>query len=186
MQSIGIVWPGKTVCSQLSSVAQSCPTLRHQASLSLPNSGSLVKLMSIELVMPSNHLVLCHLLLLPPSIFPSIRVFSKRKKKSVPGAIHKWGTFAAAFVYSQRREAAQCVSTVLCVLRHVQLFVIPWTVAHQAPLCMEFSRQEHWIGMSFPTPGDIPNPGIKPTSLASPALAGRFFTMRHLGNPSLQ
>ena len=48
----------------------------HQASLSITNSWSLLKLMSIELVMPSNHLILCHPLLLPPSIFPSIRVFS--------------------------------------------------------------------------------------------------------------
>ena len=47
-----------------------------QASLSITNSLSLLKLMSIELVMPSNHLILCHPLLLPPSIFPSIRVFS--------------------------------------------------------------------------------------------------------------
>ena len=51
-------------------------TAAHQASLSITNSWSLLKLMSIELVMPSNHLFLCHPLLLPPSIFPSIRVFS--------------------------------------------------------------------------------------------------------------
>ena len=51
-------------------------TVAHQASLSITNSQSLLKLMSIELVMPSNHLILCHLLLIPPSIFPSIRVFS--------------------------------------------------------------------------------------------------------------
>ena len=51
-------------------------TAAHQASLSLTNSRSLLKLMSIELVMSSNHLILCHPLLLPPSIFPSIRVFS--------------------------------------------------------------------------------------------------------------
>ena len=51
-------------------------TAAHQASLSITNSWSLLKLMSIELVMPSNHLILCHPLLLPPSIFPSIRVFS--------------------------------------------------------------------------------------------------------------
>ena len=50
--------------------------LQHQASLSITNSWSLLKLMSIELVMPSNHLILCHPLLFPPSIFPSIRVFS--------------------------------------------------------------------------------------------------------------
>ena len=65
-----------------SSVTQSCPTLcdpmNHttQASQSITNSRSPPKLMSIELVMPSNHLVLCRPLLLPPSIFPSIRVFS--------------------------------------------------------------------------------------------------------------
>ena len=51
-------------------------TAVHQASLSITNSQSLLKLMSIELVMPSNHLILCHPLLLPPSIFPSIRIFS--------------------------------------------------------------------------------------------------------------
>ena len=62
-----------------SSVAQLCLTLRPcglQASLSITNSWSLPKLMSIELVMPSNHHILCCPLLLPPSIFPSIRVFS--------------------------------------------------------------------------------------------------------------
>ena len=51
-----------------------------------------------------------------------------------------------------------------------------WTVAHQAPLSMEFPRQEHWSGSPFPTPGDLPNPGIEPESLTSPALADRFFT----------
>ena len=62
---------------QFSSVTQSCPwTAACQASLSLTNSRSLLKLMSIELVMPSNHLILCCPLLLLPSIFPSIRVFS--------------------------------------------------------------------------------------------------------------
>ena len=51
-------------------------TAAHQASLSITSSGSLLKLVSIQLVMPSNHLILCHSLLLPPSIFPSIKVFS--------------------------------------------------------------------------------------------------------------
>ena len=53
-------------------------TVARQASLSIANSWSLLKLMSIELVMPSNHLILCHLLLLLPLIFPSIRVFSSK------------------------------------------------------------------------------------------------------------
>ena len=57
----------------------------------------------------------------------------------------------------------------------------PWTVAHQAPLPMEFSRQEYWSGLPFPTLGYLPNPGIEP---ASPALAGRFFTTVPTGKPS--
>ena len=54
----------------------------------------------------------------------------------------------------------------------------PWTVACQAPLSMGFSKQEYWDGFPFPSPGDLPNPGIEPVSLTSPALAlaGRFFT----------
>ena len=54
--------------------------------------------------------------------------------------------------------------------------VTPWIVACQAPLSMEFYRQEYWSRLPFPTPGGLPDPGIEPTSLASPALAGGFFT----------
>ena len=49
-------------------------------------------------------------------------------------------------------------------LSHVQLFVTPWTVAHQAPQSMGFSRQEYWSGLPFPSPGDLPDPGIEPRS----------------------
>ena len=61
------------------------------------------------------------------------------------------------------------------VLCHVQLFVTLWAVACQAPLSMAFSRQ-YWRGLPFPTSGDPPKPGNEPKCLASPALAGRFFT----------
>ena len=64
------------------------------------------------------------------------------------------------------------------MLSLVQLFVTPWTVAFQAPLSMEFLKQEYWSGLSFPTPGDLPNQGIEHASLASPALGGRFFSIR--------
>ena len=78
-----------------------------------------------------------------------------------------------------------CVYTHACVQAHrfscVWLFVIPWTVAHQLPLSMEFSRQEHWSRLPFPTPQDLPDPEIKAASLASPALAGRFFTTVPIG-----
>ena len=59
---------------------------------------------------------------------------------------------------------------------HVQLFVTLWTVALQVPLSMGFSRQEYWSGLTFPSPEDLPDPRIKPMSLASPALTVRFFT----------
>ena len=52
----------------------------------------------------------------------------------------------------------------------------PWTVAHQAPLSMGFSRHAYWNGLPFPSPGDLPDPGIKPVSRASPALASGFST----------
>ena len=62
----------------------------------------------------------------------------------------------------------------------VQLFVNPWTVAHQATLSMEFPRQEYWSGLPFSPPGDLPDPGIKPMSSA---LAGEFFTTEPPGKP---
>ena len=58
-----------------------------------------------------------------------------------------------------------------------QLCLTPWSIALQGPLSMGLSRQEHWNGLPFSSPGDLPDPGIKPTSLMSPALAGRFFTI---------
>ena len=54
--------------------------------------------------------------------------------------------------------------------RHAQLFEAPWTIALQAPVSMGFSRQEYWGGLPFPSPGDLPDPGIKPTSLELPAM----------------
>ena len=59
---------------------------------------------------------------------------------------------------------------------HVQLFATLWTVGHQAPLPMGFSRQEYWSGLSCPPPRDLLDPGIKSMSLGSPALADGFFT----------
>ena len=67
--------------------------------------------------------------------------------------------------------------------RHVWFFMTPWTVVHQAPLSMGFSGQEYWSGLPCPPPGDRPHPGIEPVSLASPALAGGFFTTSALVPP---
>ena len=71
----------------------------------------------------------------------------------------------------------------LSSLHCVWLFATPWTVTLQVPLSMEFSRQEYWRGLSFPPAGDIFDPGIKPTSPLTPALAGRFFITKLPGKP---
>ena len=63
----------------------------------------------------------------------------------------------------------------------VQLFATPWTVDDQTPLSMGFSRQGYWSGLPCPPPGDLPDPGIEPASLMSPALAGGFFTTSTTG-----
>ena len=70
-----------------------------------------------------------------------------------------------------------------CVLRHVQLFATPWTVDRQVPLSMEFSRQEYWSGLPFPTAGELPNPEIELVAPESPVLAGGFFTTETPGKP---
>ena len=67
----------------------------------------------------------------------------------------------------------------VCVLSHssrIPLFATPWTIAHQASLSIGFSRQECWSRLPCPPPGDLPDPGTEPTTLKSPALAGKLFT----------
>ena len=74
-----------------------------------------------------------------------------------------------------------CVCVCAQLLSPVQLFVTPQPVAHQTVLSMGFSWQEHWSGLSFILPGDLPNPGMETASPASSALAGGFFTTEALG-----
>ena len=79
-----------------------------------------------------------------------------------------------------------CVCVCVCVLVAqlcLTLFVTVWTVACQTPLSMGFSRQEHWSGFPCPPPGNLPDPGIEPVSLTSPALTGGFFTLVPPGKP---
>ena len=207
-----------------------------QLSLSFTSFQRLLKLIPIESVMPFNHLILCHPLLLPTSIFPSIRVFSNES------VLHsRWPKYwSFSFSISPSNEYSGLISfridwfdllavqrTFKSLLQHhssktsilwhsaffiVQLshpylttgktialtrwtfvskvmshifnmlsslvitflprsksvmsdsFVTPWTVAHQAPLSTEFSRQEHWGGLPLPIP-DLPEPSFQPTSL---------------------
>ena len=69
--------------------------------------------------------------------------------------------------YNKLNENNACIPRLpMKLLSPVQLFAIPWTVAYQAPPSMEFSRKEYWNGLPFSSPGDLPNPGIKPRSPA--------------------
>ena len=64
---------------------------------------------------------------------------------------------------------------VLSSFSRVQLFATPWTVVHQAPLSTGFSRHEYWNGLSFPPPGDLPDPGSEASSLTSPVLLYSYY-----------
>ena len=72
------------------------------------------------------------------------------------------------------------IVVIVQLLDQVQLFVTPWTVVHQAPLSMGFHRQEYWSGLPFPSPGDLPGPGIEPIF---PTLTSEFFTTEPAGKP---
>ena len=84
--------------------------------------------------------------------------------------LYHWATWEAP---------TTCYVRLGCMLSwfsHIWLFVTPWTIAHQAPLSMGFSRQEYWSWLPFPTLGDLSNARIEPATLICPTLAGRFFT----------
>ena len=70
-----------------------------------------------------------------------------------------------------------------CLLSCVQLFVTPWTIAHQVPLSIILSRQNYWSGLPCPTPGEFPNPEIEPTLSASLEWTGGLFTTELPGKP---
>ena len=98
----------------------------------------------------------------------------------IRGRIFSTGLFKIIFHLSQTTVVCcdyRCLicACVLSRFNCVRLFD-PWTVICQAPLSMGFSRQEYWSGLPCPPPGDLPDSGLKPTSLLSPALTGRFFT----------
>ena len=121
-----------------------------QASLSITNSQSLPKLMSIGSVMTFNHLILCHPLLFPPSIFPSIRVFSKESVFLIRWPKYWSFSFSITFLYSKFLLASLCLLWTIFLLPRephlvisfssvqslscVQLFATPWTAACQASL----------------------------------------------------
>ena len=199
--SFSNAWKWKVKVTSLSCVGLFVTpwTTTGQASLSIANSRSLLKLMSIESVMPFNHLILCHPLLLLPSTFPNIRVFSNElvlyirwpkywsfnfnisPSNEYSGLIaFRMGRLDLFEVQGTLKSLLQHHSSIASILRHsaffivqlsypfvttgktiesesesevvqsVRLFVTPWTVAHQVPPSMGFSRQEYWSGLPFP------------------------------------
>ena len=109
-----------------------------------------------------------------PKLLP-IRMRDQRTRMEVPTAV----TVACTLKYKVGRRPGKGGPTICCAVLNcsgVQLFAAPRAAAHQAALSMGFSRQEYGSGLPCRPPGDLPNPGIEPASLASPALAGRFFT----------
>ena len=175
--------------------------------------------MSIVSVMPSNHLIFCCLLLLLPSIFPSIRVFSNESALYIrqpkywsfsfnispsnehPGLISlrmDWldllavqGTLKHLLQNESQTIKKMAIGTYISIitlnvkvkvksLSCVQLFATLWTVVYEASPSMGFSRQEYCSGLPFPSPGDLPDPGVEP---GSPALEADALTSEPPGKP---
>ena len=118
--------------------------------------------MSIKSVMPSNHLILCRALLLQPSISPSIRVFSNESVLRIRwpkdwGKGHKWHLIHSSNQPEPLKKKKKWSRSVMSdsLRPHGQY-------AYQAPPSMGFSRQEYWGGLPFPSPGNLPDPGIIP------------------------
>ena len=187
----------------------------HQASLSITNSQSLLKLMPIESVMPSSHLISvapfssCPQSLPASGFFPLSQLFAWGGQSIGVSAsasvlpmntqdwshyrisqyqIQKYPEYKTHILNSHMRQTflsifslyGLLISEALCLLllsrlSRVWLCATPWTIAHQDPPSMGFSRQEYWSGLPCPPPGDLPHPGIEPATLMSPALAGQFF-----------
>ena len=109
-----------------------------------------------------------------------LRQLSRMHKGNRDAAPNKKKPFPGVSIGSNNGSNSTYVCVCVCVhvhvLSHGWLFAAPWTAALQASLPMEFSGQEYWSVVPYPTPGDLPHPGVELTSLGSPALAGRFCT----------
>ena len=125
-------------------------TVAQQSSLSITNSRILLRLMSIELVMPPHLLILCHPLLLLPSIFPNIRVFSNESAFRIRWS--KYWNFSFNISPSAECDKVSMLLLLLNRFSRVRLCATPQMAAHQDPPSLGFSRQEHWSGLPFPSP----------------------------------
>ena len=119
-------------------------------------------------------------------MFKSLCTFWKEHHVKTPKDIFSLRSFQLRLKTVTPEEKCQCINysflfvgslyVPVCVLSRVLLYVTPWTIAHQDPLSMKFSRQEYRSGLPFSPPGDLSDIGMEPMSLMSIALAGRFFT----------
>ena len=175
---------------QFSSVAQSCPTLcdpMNRSTPGLPVHHQLPEFIQTNVHRVSDAIQPSHPLSSPsppapnPSQHQSLFQWVNYiiGNRPIERCFSKGPLFGA--IYSKSPYIIlSCVAAQSCLT-----FMTPWTIAHQAPLSMGFSRQEYWSALPFPPPGDLPNSGIKPASLGSLALAGRFFTTEPPGKPHL-
>ena len=147
-------------------------TAAHQASLSITNSWSSLRLTSIESVMPSSHLILCCPLLLLPPIPPSIRVFSSASTLCTKWP-KCWSFIDPSNYFNFLKQFKRHLLLFFSCFSYVWFFITLWTVAHQAPLSTEFYRRGYWSGLPHPPSRDFPNPGIH--SESSVSCIGRRF-----------
>ena len=152
-----------------------------QASLSITNSRSSLKLVSIELVMPSSHLILCPPLLFSPSVFPSIRIFSNESTLCM-----RWPKYwSFSFSISPSNEYSGLISWLISIC--LSQYMHAWLLSHSVVLTLcnpmdcsppgssahGIPRQEYWSGLSFPSPGNLPN--LKNSCCASRLLEISYF-----------
>ena len=105
--------------------------------------------------------------------------FRSQWRTGKPGVLQSVGLHRVRLDWAAEQQQFACVKS----LSLVWLFTTPWTVAHQVPLFMGLLRREYWSGLPLPPPEDLPNPGTKPVSPASPATAGGCFTTETPGKP---
>ena len=121
-----------------------------------------------------------------PMLYGRTLLFIRSKLSSLHLVTRNSQSILLPLPLSNQKSVLYTVEYCVQSLSRVQLFVMARTVARQAPRSMEFSRQDYWSGLPFPLPGYLPNPGIEPMSLASLALAGRFFTTVPPGKPTME
>ena len=147
----------------VSSVAQSCPTLcdpMNRSTPGLPVHHQLPEFTQTHVHRVGDAIQLSHPLSSPSPPAPNLSQHQGLFQWVSPShEVPKYWSFS--FSMSPSNEHPGLISS------HAQLFATPWTAAHQAPLSMGFSRQGYWSGLPFPSPRDLPNPGIDP---GSPAL----------------